>query len=42
LGAEYADKIELWRKDLLAEIGDEKKREEKAEAARQKAQARFE
>lgn len=42
LGVEYADKIELWRKDLLAEIGDEKKREEKAEAARQKAQARFE
>lgn len=42
LGAGYADKIELWRKDLLAEIGDEKKREEKAEAAHQIAQARFE
>ena len=38
LGAEHADKIELWRKDLLAEIGDEKK----AEKARQKEMARFE
>lgn len=42
LGAAHADKIALWRKDLLAEIGDEKKREEKAEKARQKEMARFE
>lgn len=42
LGAEHADKIDLWRNQLLDEIDDEKKREARAEAARQKEQARFE
>ena len=42
LGAEYADKIDLWRNQLLDEIDDEKKREARAEAARQKELARFE
>ena len=42
LGAAHADKIELWKKDLLDAIDDEKKREAREEAARQKEQARFE
>ena len=42
LGAAHADKIELWKKDLLDAIDDEKQREARAEAARQKELARFE
>lgn len=42
LGVEHADKIDLWRNQLLDEIDDEKKREARAEAARQKELARFE
>ena len=42
LGAEHAEKIDLWRNQLLDEIDDEKKREDRAEKARQKEMARFE
>ena len=42
LGAEHAEKIDLWRNQLLDEIDDEKKREARAEKERQKEQARFE
>lgn len=42
LGVDHADKIDLWRNQLLDEIDDEKKREARAEAARQKELARFE
>ena len=42
LGAEHAEKIDLWRNQLLDEIDDEKKREARAEKERQKEMARFE
>ena len=42
LGSKCSDKMEGWRSELMDKIYDEKKREEKAEKARQKEMARFE
>lgn len=42
LGSKCSDKMEGWRNELLDKIDDEKKREDRAEKARQKEMARFE
>lgn len=42
LGSKCSDKMEGWRNELLDKIDEEKKREAREEAARQKEQARFE
>ena len=42
LGSKCSEKMEGWRNELLDKIDDEKKREAREEAARQKEQARFE